>query len=260
MAGDGGQGIVLQGNVQGVKQGIGVLILPDGTINFDSTTATGVMRLNTPGAYNAYGWPVLTGAPAAGTILQSDGTGNLVWTANYVPTTGPTGAANLPVGLIANRPLTPAAGQIRYNSETGVLEYYNGANWISVVGVGPTPAPNPTIGLGLAVSGTAVKVSISCQFGPPASGTLPAQAIDGSLYWDDNLGVLFIRYNDGSSTQWVQVIPSGGGGGGSGTVTSVGLASAGLQSGIAVSGATSPITGAGTYLLAIDIANLPPLP
>jgi hypothetical protein len=258
--GNSSQGTVLPSEVQGVKQGTGVLILPDGTINFDSTTATGVMRLNTPGAYNAYGWPVLTGAPAANTILQSDGTGNLVWTANYVPTTGPTGAANLPVGLNAQRPVTPAAGQIRYNSEQDVLEYYDGSGWVSVVSVDPTPGPNPTIGLGLAVSGTAIKVSIPIQFGPPAAGTLPAEAIDGSMYWDDNLGVLFIRYNDGSSTQWVQVIPSGGGGGGSGTVTSVGLTDAGSQSGIAVAGATSPITTAGTYTLAIDIANLPPLP
>jgi hypothetical protein len=153
-----------------------------------------------------------------------------------------------------------AAGQIRYNSETGALEYYSGAAWVSVVSVTPSPGPNPTIGLGLAVSGTAIKVSIPIQFGPPAAGTLPAEAIDGSMYWDDNLGLLFIRYNDGTSTQWVQVTPSGGGGGGTGTVTSVGLASAGVASGIAVSGATSPITTSGTYNLAIDVANLPLLP
>lgn len=253
LAGDGGQGIVLSGQVQGVKQGFGVLILPDGTINFDSTTATGVMRLNTPGAYNAYGWPVLTGAPAAGTILKSDGTGGLLWTADYVPTTGPTGAANLPAGVIANRPVVPVAGQIRYNSETGVLEYYNGSNWISVVGIGPTPTPSPSIGLGLAVSGTSVKVSIPIQFGPPTPGTGQLQAIDGSMYWDNNLGLLFIRYNDGTSTQWVQVIPSGGG---SGTVSSVGVI--GTQ-GIAVV-AGSPVTGSGNITLAIDIATLPPIP
>lgn len=212
LAGDSSQGIVLSGQVQGVKQGIGVLILPDGTINFDSTTATGVMRLNNAGAYNAYVWPTLAGAPAAGTILQSDGGGGVNWTANYVPTTGPTGAANLPVGLNAQRPVAPVAGQIRYNSEQGVLEYYDSTNWVAVVAVGPTPGPSPTIGLGLAVSGTAIKVSIPIQFGPPAAGTLPAEAIDGSLYWDDNLGLLFIRYTDANNTsQWVQVNPSGGG-------------------------------------------------
>ena len=259
--GNSSQGVLLPNQVQGVRQGVGVIILPDGTINFDSTTASGVMRLNNAGAYNAYVWPALALPPAAGTILQSDGTGAVNWTANYVPTTGPNGAAKLPVGLIAQRPTGTAlaAGEIRYNSETGALEYYDGANWISVVGAGPSPST--TVGLGLAISGTAIKVSIPVQFGPPAAGTLPAEAIDGSLYWDNNLGLLFIRYNDGNSTQWVQVIPSGGGGGGgSGTVTSVGLTSAGAQSGIAVAGATSPITTAGTYTLAIDVTNLPPLP
>ena len=253
---------VLNGQVQGVRQGVGVLINPDGTINFDASSALGVMRLNNGSAYNGYVWPSGATAPAAGTILQSDGTGALFWISNYVSTVGTTalnaaqGAARLPSGTIAQRP-TAAAGLIRYNSELGVLEYNSGTAWIAVISASPT---SPTIGLGLAVSGTAIKVSIPIQFGPPAAGTLPAQAIDGSMYWDDNLGVLFIRYNDGTSTQWVQVIPSGGGGGGSGTVTSVGLQPAASQPGIAVTGATSPITGAGTYFVAIDLNTLPPLP
>lgn len=255
--GNSSQGVLLPNQVQGVRQGVGVIILPDGTINFDSTTASGVMRLNNAGAYNAYVWPASALPPAAGTILQSDGTGAVNWTANYVPTTGPTGAGDLPVGAIAQRPTGTAlkAGQIRYNSETGALEYYNGANWISVVGVAPTPVPSPTIGLGLAVSGTAIKVSIPVQFGPPAPGSLPAEAIDGSLYWDDNLGLLFIRYNDGTSTQWVQVIPTGGGGGGggTGTVTSVGVT--GTQ-GIVTSG-TNPVTSSGNIGVALNISTLP---
>lgn len=244
---------VLAGQVQGVRQGTGVLILSDGTINFDASTAEGVMRLNNSTAYNAYVWPSLgLTPPAAGTILQSDGTGALIWTGDYVPTTGATGAGNLPVGVIAQRPNTPIAGQIRYNSETTALEYYDGSNWISIVGAGPSPSV--TVGLGLAISGTAIKVSVPIQFGPPISGTLPAEAVDGSMYWDNNLGLLFIRYNDGTSTQWVQVTPSGGGGGG--TVTSVGVV--GTQGIGVVSG--SPVTTSGNITLAIDLATLPVLP
>jgi hypothetical protein len=41
---------------------------------------------------------------------------------------------------------------------------------------------------------------------PPVVGPGAAQAIDGSMYWDDNLGALFIYYNDGTSSQWVQAI------------------------------------------------------
>jgi hypothetical protein len=85
---------------------------------------------------------------------------------------------------------------------------------LSLVAAGGSSSP--TVGLGLAVSGTAIKLSVPVKFGPPAAGTLPAEAIDGSLYWDNNLGLLFIRYNDGTSTQWVQVTPSGGGSSASG--------------------------------------------
>jgi hypothetical protein len=155
--------------------------------------------------------------------------------------------------LIAQRPAA-AAGLIRYNSEADVLEYNNGTSWLAVVAAG---SPSPSIGLGLAVSGSAIKVSIPVQFGPPAAGVLPAQAVDGSLYWDNNLGILFIRYNDGSSSQWVQVVPTGGGGGGgTGTVSSVGII--GTQGIGVVSG--SPVTSSGNITLAINLATLPPIP
>jgi hypothetical protein len=50
-----------------------------------------------------------------------------------------------------------------------------------------------------------LKVSITQAAAPPAISTLTAVgAIDGSLYWDNNLGELYIRYNDGVSSQWVQ--------------------------------------------------------
>jgi len=244
----------LGGQVQGVRQGIGVIINPDGTIDFDASTALGVMRTNNPTAFNSYVWPTLASIPAAGTILSSDGTGNLVWTSNYVPTVGsPTanGAGALPAGSTLQRPAA-TAGLIRYNNTTGALEYSDGTNWLSVVAAGTS---SPTIGLGLAVSGTAIKLSVPVQFGPPLPGTLPGESIDGSLYWDDNLGLLFIRYNDGTSTQWVQVVPSGGGGGG-GTVTSVGITG---TNGIGVVSG-SPVTTSGSITLAIDVATLPVLP
>jgi hypothetical protein len=133
------------------------------------------------------------------------------------------------------------------------MEVYTGTGWVSI------GAPIQA-GLGINLSGTSpnevYKLDVPIQFGPPAAGTLPAEAIDGSLYWDDNQGLLFIRYNDSTSTQWVQVIPSGGGGGGTGTVTSVGI---NATNGILASG-TNPVTTAGTINLQIDLATLPPIP
>jgi hypothetical protein len=35
----------------------------------------------------------------------------------------------MPVGTTAQRPVTPVAGMTRYNSDTGLMEYYNGSIW-----------------------------------------------------------------------------------------------------------------------------------
>ena len=45
-----------------------------------------------------------------------------------------TGGLKLPVGDTSQRP-TPATGQIRFNSELGRFEGYNGSNWIQISGV-----------------------------------------------------------------------------------------------------------------------------
>jgi hypothetical protein len=70
------------------------------------------------------------------------------------------------------------------------------------------------------------------------------------MYWDNTLGVMFVRYNDGSSTQWVQTNPSGGGGGGSGTVTSIDVS--GGTTGLTYSG--GPVTASGTITMAGTLA------
>ena len=54
---------------------------------------------------------------------------------DYVPQTGATGAAQLPVGTTAQRPTTPLEGMLRRNAETGNLEEYTGTSW-EVVGSG----------------------------------------------------------------------------------------------------------------------------
>ena len=46
-----------------------------------------------------------------------------------------TGSLKLPTGDTSERPLTPEAGQIRYNSELSRFEGYNGTNWVNLKGV-----------------------------------------------------------------------------------------------------------------------------
>ena len=43
-----------------------------------------------------------------------------------------TDAAKMPIGTTAQRPSSPAAGMMRYNSTENTMEYYNGTNWFFV--------------------------------------------------------------------------------------------------------------------------------
>jgi hypothetical protein len=75
--GDTSQGTVLRGQVQGVKRGVGVIIFPNGSISFDPTTATGVVKTNNPSAYNNYIWPDANGT--ANQVLTTSDDGTLSW-------------------------------------------------------------------------------------------------------------------------------------------------------------------------------------
>ena len=297
--GNSSQGVVLSGQTQGVRQGVGVIIAADGTISFDSTTATGVLKTNNPTAYNSYVWPTTIGGAgqqlqlgAAGALSWEDpdqipwtakgqliaGTGvgsstilnvgvdgsiliadstqtsGLNYTTNFVATTSSTGAANIPAGPVGSRPSSPISGQFRFSTTSADMEFWDGTSWqtiaasqtglfvdktstngSAVIPAGTTaqrdssPLPGyfrynsdtttmeywngttwtttgPVAGLGINIANNIIKTSLPAQFGPPPTGAGAGGAIDGSTYWDDTLGVSFIRYNDGTSTQWVQIV------------------------------------------------------
>ncbi|MBI4568523.1 MAG: hypothetical protein HY719_08995, partial [Planctomycetes bacterium] len=52
---------------------------------------------------------------------------------------GGTGAMKIPVGTTAQRPASPAAGMLRYNSGTGSLEFFDGTSWMVTVVKTPPP-------------------------------------------------------------------------------------------------------------------------
>ena len=95
--------------------------------------------------------------------------------------------------------VTPSTGTVTNVTATAPIVVATGTS---------TPALSFNSGLGTAVNGGFLKASTPIQNGPPTPGTAQLQAIDGSVYWDNNTGLMFVRYNDGSSVQWVQVIPS----------------------------------------------------
>jgi hypothetical protein len=48
-------------------------------------------------------------------------------------------SVTLPSGTFLERPGSPAAGMMRYNEDTGFMEYYDGTKWIWIVGTGVGP-------------------------------------------------------------------------------------------------------------------------
>jgi len=204
---------------------------------------------------------LVVGTGVSTQALLNAGTNTSVLLADATSTNGlvysnaSTAAILAPAGTTAQRPGLPGnpaavAGQFRFNTQDLVMELYNGVIWVPV-------GSAIQAGLGINLSGTVpnqvYKASTPIQNGPPAAGTLPAQAIDGSVYWDNNTGLMFVRYNDGSSTQWVQVIPSSGAI--AGTVTSVNITGTG-----GVTAVGGPITSSGTFTVGLDLTSLPLLP
>lgn len=79
----------------------------------------------------------------------------------------------MPSGTTAQRPGTRPAGTLRYNTDLGVGEMWDGSQW--------------------RVVSRAVTVATSA----------PANPQNGDLWFDSRVAQLFVSYNDGDSTQWV---------------------------------------------------------
>jgi hypothetical protein len=181
----------------------GSAVMPVGTLaQRDTSPSAGYLRFNdtsdTFEFWNGASWQTVASSSSGAFVSQT------------VPTAG-TPSAIIPTGTTAQQqtlPL-PLAGYTRFNTDTTLMEVFNGTIWT------PIGAP-PNAGLGLNLSGVTpnqiLKASTPVAATPPVAGTALSQAIDGSIYWDNTLGALFIRYNDGTTTQWVQATPSGGGG------------------------------------------------
>jgi hypothetical protein len=136
---------VLNGYTQGVKQGTGITIQPDGTITLNRAGAAtlGFLTSSTSPA-PVYNWSLTPGP--GGSLLRNDGAGNVNWTNDYVvvyPQGGTaiqTGAAALPAGTTLDRPAGAQAGWLRYNTSNGNPEFFNGGGWIAT-----TPPQGPVL-------------------------------------------------------------------------------------------------------------------
>jgi len=97
--------------------------------------------------------------------------------------------------MAANFPNSPVEGQ-EFVAPGGIVYKYEGSVWTmqGTGSMGPTGPEGPTGPQGLPGGAFAA-----------VSDTPPAGATQGQLWWDSSTGNFYIWYDDGTSTQWVQV-------------------------------------------------------
>lgn len=120
LAGNQAQGVVLEGQVQAVKEGSGIKINPDGTIRVDAASVEGLIKLNNPVAFNSYVWPTTSGT--TGDVLFNDGAGNLRWG-------NAAGTSVVTVGETA--PVSAQIGQLWFDSNEKILKVYENVDDIA---------------------------------------------------------------------------------------------------------------------------------
>lgn len=198
------------------------------------------LGLTITGAFTKVAIPIQSPGPAAGGGQYQAVPGSLYWdntlgelfiyyddgtTAQWVSTTGG-GTPPIPPGLGISQtsgftkisvPIQspgPSAGTGANQAEPGALYwddslgelfiYYDDgttAQWVSTTGGSSVPSA----GYGMVLESNSYKPAIPALSAPPTTGTAPLEAPDGSMYYDTGLGAMFYRYNDGFTTQWVQI-------------------------------------------------------
>lgn len=107
--------VVLPGQPQGVIAGSGIAISNTGVISVDSSTATGLVKLNDPLGYNDYTWPQIPGV--SGQFLQTSGaSGVLTWA----------DAKGFAVVTVQPQPAPSPTddGELWFDCSTGTLKIY----------------------------------------------------------------------------------------------------------------------------------------
>jgi hypothetical protein len=147
-----------------ITDGSGGLTFGDAGSSFPTQTGQAGKFLTTDGTDAS--WAAVDALPSqtgqAGEFLQTDGT-----TATWEPASGgydvpstSTGYFDVPAGTTAQRPSTPATGNMRWNTDDEALEHYSGSagGWVQWAGAAPTitsisPTTAPTTGTSVTVTG-----------------------------------------------------------------------------------------------------------
>ena len=150
----------------------------------------------------------------AATMIHFRGPG--VSTAYFSPTTGvgtvyfQGGGGSASVSISESAPSSPSAGDMWWDSDVGNLQIYytdsNSSQWVTANNSGPQ-GPQGAQGAAGAqgaqgyqgVQGSVGIASLTISTGAPSS---PAA---GDMWWDSDDGDLHLYYNDGNSSQWINI-------------------------------------------------------
>lgn len=190
LSGNNTQGVVLNGQVQGVRQGPGIIISPDGVIsvNGDDPTINSLVRTNNPTAYNNYIWP--NNIPGAGiTILSINGAGQLSWAAPGDPAFG----IGTIWGVVAGGGLTGGgnSGVVTLDVGAGTGITVNADN-VAITATGVVPGSYTTANITVNAQGqlTSASSGVNPQFISVGVGT-PAGGVPGEIRATDDIIAFF---------------------------------------------------------------------
>lgn len=154
----------------------------------------------------ATGAVAITGTPVNGQIAQ--------WTDGTHIQGVPLSAITSAVSIGDAAPASPSVGQLWWESDTGALllryQDADSTQWVAVngqaqvvssTGIPEAPVDGTIYGRKdagwVAAGGGGASISIADT--PPASPTA------GAMWWESDTGILWIYYNDGTSSQWVAI-------------------------------------------------------
>jgi len=174
---------------------------------------------------------------ASSAALSASNASNSATTASTAATNAANSAATAADQAAALTGTSTTSNAITLGSKsftTQAGKQFNVGNWMTIVDAA-NPTANQMGGLITAYSGTTLTVNVLRVLGsgtianwnlyisgsvgvdgtPGAPGTTtvtvsdtpPMGAPDGTMWWESDSGLLYVRYNDGNSTQWVIAAP-----------------------------------------------------